>query len=148
MFNHHFTTSDRAAAELTVKRNSYGFANYGEVVVLTFAVAHQTRGFRDSNEPAQFAFNGTFFDTECFPGIGYDPTIEMDDPRRRREQHLSEHEEMAPRGDPMHSRINSFTKNADWISYHAILSTSGDQVGIAPGYLERAWDKDARHYYE
>ncbi|MEP6884415.1 MAG: hypothetical protein ABJC66_06680, partial [Gammaproteobacteria bacterium] len=120
----------------------------GEVVTLTFAVGHESRGFRDGNEPAQFAFNGTFFDTEYFPGVGYDPNIEIDDPRRRREEHLVELEEMAPRGDPMHSRINLFTKNADWITYHAILSTSGDQIGIAPGYLARAWDKDGRHYYE
>jgi ABC-type transport system involved in multi-copper enzyme maturation permease subunit len=120
----------------------------GETVTLTFSVGHATRGFRDGNEPAQFAYNGTFFDTEYFPGIGYDPNVEIDDPRRRREQHLGDLEEMAPRGDPMHARINLFTKDADWITYHTILSTSGDQIGIAPGYLARAWDEDGRHYYE
>ena len=83
------------------------------IVTLSFSVGHETHGFRDGNEPAQIAFNGTFFDTEYFPGVGYDPTIEIDDPRRRREEHLAELDEMAPRGDPLHSRINLFTKNAD-----------------------------------
>jgi hypothetical protein len=55
---------------------------------------------------------------------------------------------MAPRGDPLHARINLFTKDADWITYHTILSTSRDQIAIAPGYLARAWDEDGRHYYE
>ena len=39
----------------------------GEVLTLTFSVGHESRGFRDGNEPAQFACNGTFFDTEFFP---------------------------------------------------------------------------------
>jgi ABC-2 type transport system permease protein len=120
----------------------------GEVLTLTFSLRHESRGFRDGNEPAQFAYNGTFFDAEFFPGVGYDPTMEIDDPRRRREEHLGSLEEMAPRGDALHSRINLFTTNADWITFHTILSTSGDQLGIAPGYLQRAWEKNGRRYYE
>jgi hypothetical protein len=120
----------------------------GEVLTLTFSVSHQSRGFRDGNELAQFAYNGTFFDSEFFPQIGYDLTAEIDDPRRRREEHLGPLEEMPPRGDPGHSRINLFTPHADWITYHTVVSTSGDQIGIAPGYLVRSWDKGGRRYYE
>src|SRR5258708_5614246 len=120
----------------------------GEVLALTFSVSHQSRGFRDGNELPQFAYNGTFFDSEFFPQIGYDSTAEIDDPRRRREEHLGSLAEMAPRGDPDHSRINLFTPHADWITYHTIVSTSGDQIGIAPGYLVRTWDKGGRRYYE
>ena len=120
----------------------------GETLTLTFAVSHESRGFRDGDELAQFAYNGTFFDTEFFPGIGYDADLEIDDPRRRREEHLGPLQEMAPRGDPSRSRLNLFTTQADWITYRTILSTSGDQLGIAPGYLVRTWDEGARHYYE
>ena len=59
----------------------------------------------------------------------------LDDPRRRREEKLGPLEEMAPRGEPVHSRINLFTANSDWITYHTVVSTSGDQIAIAPGYL-------------
>ena len=55
---------------------------------------------------------------------------------------------MAQRGDPVHSRINLFSANSDWITYHTVVSTSGDQIAIAPGYLQREWEKDGRHYYE
>ncbi len=120
----------------------------GEVVNLSFSISHESRGFRDGNEPAQFAYNGTFFDSEFFPGVGYDANVELDDPRRRREEHLGPLAELAPRGDPVHSRINLFTPNSDWITYHTTLSTSGDQIGIAPGYLVRAWDEGGRHHYE
>ncbi len=50
-------------------------------------------------------------------------------------RHLPSLEEMAPRGDPVHSRINLFTPNSDWITYHTVVSTSGNQIAIAPGYL-------------
>jgi ABC-type transport system involved in multi-copper enzyme maturation permease subunit len=120
----------------------------GDVLTLTFSVGHESRGFRDGNELAQFAYNGTFFDSEFFPAIGYDPNLEIDDPRRRREEHLGPLEEMAPRGDPVYSRLNLFNPHADWITYHTVLSTSGDQLGIAPGYAVRTWERGGRHYYE
>jgi ABC-2 type transport system permease protein len=120
----------------------------GEVLTLTFSIGHESHGFRDGNELAQFAENGTFFDIDFFPDIGYDPDIEIDDPRRRREEHLGALEEMAQRDDPVHSRINLFSSNADWITYHTVVSTSADQMAIAPGYPVRAWDKGGRHFYE
>jgi ABC-2 type transport system permease protein len=120
----------------------------GEVLTLTFVAGHESRGFRDGNELAQYAYNGTFFDQGFFPLVGYDPAIEVDDPRRRREEHLGALEEMAKRGDPSHSRINLFTPNSDWVTYHTIVSTSADQIAIAPGYLTRSWQENGRRYYE
>lgn len=120
----------------------------GDTLTLTFSVSHTTRGFRDGNEPAEFAYNGTFFDVGYFPQVGYDPTFEIDDPRRRREEHLGPLVEMAARGDSIHSRINLFTPNSDWITYHTIVSTSDDQIAIAPGYLQRQWERNGRRYFE
>ena len=55
---------------------------------------------------------------------------------------------MAERGDPRESRVNLFTANSDWITYHTVVSTSDDQIAIAPGLLLRAWQQDGRRYYE
>jgi len=120
----------------------------GDVVTLTFSVGHITRGFRDGNEPAQFAYNGTFFDSDFFPAIGYNRQMELDDPRRRREQKLGPLQEMAPRGAPVYTRFNLFSPNSDWITYHTVVSTSDDQIAIAPGYLQREWRQNGRHYFE
>jgi hypothetical protein len=120
----------------------------GETLTMSFDVAHDSHGFKDGGELAQFAFSGTFFDADFFPNIGYQKTAEIDDPRRRREEHLPDLEDMAPRGDPVHSHLNLFTQNSDWISYHTIVSTSDDQIAIAPGYLKRDWHKDGRHFFE
>ena len=122
--------------------------NPGEVLTLNFVAGHTTRGFRDGGEPAQFAFNGTFFDTGYLPQIGYDQNYEIDDPRRRREENLGAQETMAPRGDAVHSRMNLFSPSSDWITFHTVVSTSGGQIAIAPGYLLKDWDRNGRHYFE
>ena len=120
----------------------------GETLEMTFNVGYRSHGFRDGNEKAELAYNGTFFDSSYFPTIGYDRNIELDDPRRRREEHLGPLEEMAPRGDPVQSLYNLFSAQSDWINYHAIVSTSVDQIAIAPGYPKRDWQQGGRHYFE
>jgi len=120
----------------------------GEAVNMTFKAAYTSKGFRDGHELAQFAYNGTFFDAEFFPGIGYDSGAELDDPRRRREQGLGPQAEMAHRGDPYYSRQNLFVPSSDWITYHTVVSTSADQVGIAPGYPTKTWQQDGRNFFE
>jgi ABC-2 type transport system permease protein len=120
----------------------------GDILQMTFNVGFQTHGFRDGNEKAELAYNGTFFDSGYFPTIGYDRNLELDDPRRRREEHLGPLEEMAPRGDPVQSLYNLFSKQSDWITYHTVVSTSADQVAIAPGYLQRSWEDGGRRFFE
>src|SRR5580700_9160001 len=121
----------------------------GETITLTCNVGHQTRGFRDGNELAEFAYNGTFFDSDYFPYIGYNINVELDDPRRRREEHMAPLEEMVHRGDPDHSLNNVFFRGeSDWITYHTVVSTSPDQIAIAPGYLQRQWQADGRNFFE
>jgi hypothetical protein len=120
----------------------------GETITLTCDIGHQTRGFRDGNELPEFAYNGTFFDSDYTPYIGYNRNLELDDPRRRREEHLPLLEEMAHRGDPAHSVNNIFPLDSDWITYHTVVSTSPDQIAIAPGYLQREWQANGRRFFE
>jgi hypothetical protein len=120
----------------------------GEILQMTFNVGYTSRGFRDGNEKPELAYNGTFFDSDYFPYIGYNNGVELDDPRRRKEEHLGALEEMAPRGDTEHSLNNIFPVESDWITYHTVVSTSSDQIAIAPGYLKRDWQEGGRHFYE
>ncbi len=121
----------------------------GDVVTLTFSVSHTTRGFRDGNEPAEFAYNGTFFDAGYFPSVGYDAQIEIDDPRRRREEHLRPLDRdggarriPALAHEPLHAEFR-----LDHVPH--VVSTSSDQIAIAPGYLQRTWEQNGRrHYFE
>lgn len=92
----------------------------GETVELTFNVSWTSHGFRDGNERAELAYNGTFFDSTYFPSLGYQQGNELDDPRRRREVKLGQLEEMAPRGDALEALYNLFSKDSDLdlLSHH------------------------------
>jgi ABC-2 type transport system permease protein len=122
--------------------------NPNETMKMDFRVGYTSRGFKDGNERPEFAYNGTFFDRDYFPSIGYNQNIEIDDPVRRREEKLPALEEMAPRGDPYFSNISLFTTNSEWITFHAVVSTSPDQIAIAPGYLTREWTENGRRYFD
>ena len=119
----------------------------GESMNMSFNVAYTTRGFPDGHERAEFAYNGTFFDSGYFPAIGYIADFELSDPRRRREEHLGPLEVLPKRGDPEGSLNNLFTTQSDWIHYRTTVSTSANQIAIAPGYLQKDWIANGRHYY-
>ena len=120
---------------------------------MTFNVGYTSRGFRDGNERPELAYSGTFFDADYFPTIGYDNNIELDDPRRRKEEKLPDQELLPQRGDPTGTVTNLFTPHSDWISYRTTVSTSDNdsegkpQTAISPGYLTRDWHENGRHYF-
>ena len=120
----------------------------GAQMRMDFRASYTSRGFRDGNERAELAYNGMFFDRDYFPFIGYNAGIELEDPVRRREEHLPPLEEMKPPGDPYYRNVNLFTPDSQWITYHTVVSTSPDQTAIAPGYLKREWSQDGRRYFE
>jgi hypothetical protein len=120
----------------------------GETLRMDFKASHNTKGFKDGGEPAELAYNGTFFDRDYFPTIGYSRGMEIDQPVRRREEKLPEYEEMAPRGDAYYSNLNLFTPDSEWVTFQCVVSTSPEQIAIAPGYLKREWTENGRRYFE
>jgi ABC-2 type transport system permease protein len=125
----------------------------GDKLDMTFNVGYISRGFRDGNERPELAYSGTFFDSDYFPTIGYDSGVELDDPRRRKEEKLPEQELLPHRGDPVGTVTNIFTPHSDWITYRTTVSTSDydsegkPQIAISPGYLSREWHENGRHYF-
>ncbi len=136
------------------KRGVYAIYRLGEPLAphqsikMDFESKYQAKGFRDGGERAEMAFNGTFFDRDYFPSIGYDRNAELDNPVYRKEENLPPLEELAPRGDAYYSNLNLFVPDSDWITYKAVVGTSPDQIAVAPGYLKREWIQNGRRYFE
>ena len=120
----------------------------GESLRMDFRASWTSRGFKDGGERPELAYNGTFFDRDYFPTIGYSRSLELDEPTRRKEEKLGELEEMALPGDPYYSYVNLFTADSEWVTFRATVSTSPGQIAIAPGYLKREWTQDGRRYFE
>ena len=53
-----------------------------------------------------------------------------------------------PKLDDVAARqYNSGSFDADWINFDATVSTSADQIAIAPGYLQKEWVENGRRYF-
>jgi hypothetical protein len=118
-----------------------------ESLRMDFNVGHDSKGFRDGGEKPEFAYNGTFFDRDYFPTIGYSRQLELGDDDERRDQGLGQTPDMPPPTDDKARYTNLFSHDADWIDFKCVVSTSPDQIAIAPGYLQREWSDKGRRYF-
>ncbi len=93
-------------------------------------------------------YNGTFFNNfDYFPHIGYEHGLEIGDPNERRRRGLPPPERM-PKLEDDSARMNNYiTRESDWIDFETTVSTSADQIALAPGYLQKEWVENGRHYF-
>jgi aminopeptidase N len=94
--------------------------------------------------------NGSFLNSGSVPQIGYQDGNELTDPNDRKRFKLKEKEMMpALEANCTSDCMNNYiTNNADWVNVDTVISTSGDQIAIAPGSLVRQWQQGGRNYYE
>ncbi len=121
----------------------------GESVKMTFTSKQITKGFEHNFSGLSTAlYNGTFVNNQQFlPNIGYDPGSEMSNNKDRKEHGLPFRRTSLPIGDTTAYVRNIFTRNADFINFEATVSTSPDQMAIAPGYLQKEWTQNGRRYF-
>ncbi|WNJ16822.1 M1 family aminopeptidase [Pontibacter sp. G13] len=119
----------------------------GDSLQLDFKAQYKTVGFKQGGSNTSVVYNGTFFNNTYFPGIGYDPGFEMGNDDDRKDHDLPERERMRPRADSVGHKINLVGDDADHIRFEIVMSTSSDQIAIAPGYLQEKREEGDRVYY-
>jgi ABC-2 type transport system permease protein len=119
----------------------------GASLSLPFALRFSEPGFKNDGSTTQVVANGTFFNSGYVPHLGYDPSAELSDPNERRKRGMPERERMRPPTD-MKARANTYiTREGDWIRFAATVSTSKDQIALAPGYLVEEWEEGDRRFF-
>ena len=109
-------------------------------------IDHQ--GFKDRNEDWTVVENGTFVNNgNLFPAIGYSRSLELVDQHERRKRDLEPVERAHKLEDTSRYTENFFDRSIDFIDFSATVSTSSDQIAIAPGYLVKQWQENGRNYY-
>jgi ABC-type transport system involved in multi-copper enzyme maturation permease subunit len=116
---------------------------------ISFTVRGEQKGFANSVNRREFVQNGTFFNNGIAPQIGYDSGRELSDRNDRRKQGLPEKDLMQPleRNCVEHCRNTYLSDSSDWVPVETVISTSADQIAIAPGSLRRQWQANGRNYY-
>ncbi len=120
----------------------------GESMALDFVTTVENPGFTNSGAANTVNLNGTFFNNrEFFPQFGYASDAEMRDRNERRKRGLGEPERMPKLEDESARAYHALGSEADWINFETTISTSADQIAIAPGYLQKTWDDNGRRYF-
>lgn len=121
----------------------------GEKRTMRITVKSDTRGFENELSNTDLLEDGTFFNNTVAPMTGYDPSREIGDPNDRKKYGLGEQQQM-----PVLER--DCTKNcmetyvggrSDWMGVETVISTSPDQIAVAPGSLVREWQEGGRRYF-
>jgi hypothetical protein len=115
-----------------------------------FTVKSHNRGFENSLSTVELVQNGTFFNNTIGPRIGYDQGRQLTDPNDRRKYGLKEIDLMPPleRECTDDCRETYLRGHSDWVDVETVISTSADQLAIAPGSLIREWQENGRRYFQ
>ena len=113
---------------------------------LEFDIHYDNPGFANSGGDTRVVYNGTFFSSELCPHIGYGGGSELEEDAVRHKFDLPPRR-VAPPGDPIGSMHNYAFGDANWMDFDATVSTSEDQLAIAPGTLDREWVAGGRRFF-
>ncbi len=120
----------------------------GATLPMRYTVKVESQGFVNSNANTDIVANGTFVNNFAyFPHLAYQPVAELQDRNKRKKYGLGPAERLPKIDDPVARNINELTSESDWLNLDTTVSTSGDQIAIAPGYLQKDWTTNGRHYF-
>ncbi|HKB80531.1 MAG TPA: M1 family aminopeptidase, partial [Thermoanaerobaculia bacterium] len=150
------TTVTIPGATVTMSDPARGYTIYkldpplqpGATIPLRFNVSQVSRGFVNGTANTNIVANGTFFNNFAyFPNLGYQGGSELQDRNKRRKYGLPPVQRLAKIDDPWARNINEITGESDWLNLDTTVSTSSDQIAIAPGYLQKEWTANGRRYF-
>jgi len=121
----------------------------GDELELKFIVHATSKGFQNKGQfSTTIVENGTFFHgNQYFPFLGYQPNIELAGEKNRRKYGLPEKPRMAAVDDWDALHHHYISNQGSWIDFETTISTSPDQIALAPGHLEKEWTDGDRRYF-
>ncbi|MGP8250970.1 MAG: M1 family aminopeptidase [Terracidiphilus sp.] len=157
--DHNFTSSiELAGTQLATDDRRLDYRIYklttplapGEERTMKFDVESHPKGFENQLTMTGVVQNGTFLNSSIVPQIGYQDGNELTDPNDRKRFKLKEKDLMPELEQNCTTDcMNTYaSNNSDWVNVDTVISTSGDQIAIAPGSLISQWQQDGRNYYE
>lgn len=114
----------------------------------SMSLVRQHFGFKDAGEDVSLVKNGTFINNfELFPIFGVDTSVYLVDRHERRKRDLAPPQRAHALEDSSRYSESFFGPNIGLIDFAVTISTSDDQIAIAPGYLTKYWSEEGRNYF-
>jgi aminopeptidase N len=119
----------------------------GATVKMTWNATRRNEGFVAANPDNALVANGTYLDTiDVMPIPGYDTTRRITDNAQRRKYGLPPAPRAPKLGDPAYADRIAYGVDSR-TEFEVILSTSADQIAVAPGVLQKDWRQEGRRYF-
>jgi ABC-2 type transport system permease protein len=119
-----------------------------DTVQMEVAVEVGYQGFPNNGVGREVVYNGTFFDLNVLPSFGYSAFFELNSDKYRKKYGLKKQDYRQPKITDKRGLENLlFNDDADYVTFEATLSTSPDQIAVAPGYLQKEWAENGRRYF-
>jgi ABC-2 type transport system permease protein len=121
----------------------------GQTLFLDFDFELVEKGFKNNRANRNMVKNGTFlYPSHTVPALGYDPysQYELENNDKRKKYGLPQKKRISSIDDEK-AKMNTFTKDADWINFEAVVSTSKDQIALSSGELINEWREGGRNYF-
>ncbi len=116
-------------------------------ITMKFTQQSYPKGFEDTDSDIRFVHNGTFFNNEILPTLGYNRRYELNEETERAIFALGSRRKKA-KIDDANERVNARSGgDADGINLEMTIGTSGDQTAITSGKLVGRWTKNNRNYF-
>ncbi len=116
----------------------------GDSIRLSFTFKNKKNTLLRTHSPVKE--NGTFLHSSMFPSLGY-PGGGLTDDKTREKYGLAKND-LKPMPTDSTALGNTYiSRDSDWINFEARVSTSEDQIAIAPGYLQEEVVKNGRRYF-
>lgn len=119
----------------------------GDSMKLEFDLVYAEKQLLLHSDQTQIVKNGSFFNSQLLPAIGYNAQAELEDNSARKKYGLTPKPRMASILDTSAYKNNYISNDADWIRFQCRVSTDEDQIALAPGYLQREWTEHGRRYF-
>jgi ABC-2 type transport system permease protein len=119
----------------------------GATVKMTWNVTRKNEGFVATDPGDEIVTNGTYVNNiDVTPIPGYDGDRRITDNAQRCKYGLPPAPRAAALGDP--ARLNKLAYGVDSrTAFEIVLSTSADQIAVAPGVLQKEWRQGGRRYF-
>ena len=121
----------------------------GETRHMRYTAVREPKGIENSTGGLQITQNGTFFNNGIAPQIGYQSGGELTQRNDRKKRGLPEKDLMpALERNCSANCMNTYLSNSsDWVSVESRVTTSPDQIAIAPGTLLKEWTEGNRRHF-
>lgn len=124
----------------------------GESTKVKIEIDYISEGFENGRGNTSIVKNGTFLNNRLIPQMGYNSGAEISDKNDRIKFDLPPKDRMPELFEGDSCTTGCMTNylsegRSDWVKTETFISTSADQIALAPGSLVKEWKEGDRNYY-